>query len=398
MAKPSSFHCNINCDYCFYLQKQDLFKSSPKQKSVYQMNDDVLRSYIKNYINSQPTPEVEFTWQGGEPTMVGLSFFEKVIAYQQQFAKGKMIRNSLQTNGILLDEKWCQFLKQHNFLVGLSIDGPEHLHNAYRVTNTGKPTFKLVMRAIELLQKHHVEFNTLTVINNINVKEPLAVYQFLKEIGSTFHQYIPVVESQNYQGVGNINTLTVNNDCSALLPFSVDASEYGDFMNSIFDEWVRNDVSQVYIQMFESALAAWAGYQSSLCIFRKTCGDALVIEQNGDIYSCDHYVYKDHLLGNIKFDKLDKLVSSKQQKRFAREKSQLSSDCQACDYQFACYGGCPKHRLLRDSEGKAHNVLCAGYKKIFAHTSPYLTYMAKQLAAGRSAYAVIQAIRSGILK
>ena len=283
MAKPTSFHCNLGCDYCFYLEKENIIKSSSQRKPAYAMSDDVLRSYIKNYIASQPTTEVEFAWQGGEPTMAGIAFFEKALAYQEKFCNGKIIRNSLQTNGVLLDDKWCGFLRSNDFLVGLSIDGPEELHNAYRVTNTGQLTFKMVMRAVDLLKKHKVKFNTLTVINNINVHHPVEVYEFLKSIGSTFHQYIPVIESESYQGVGEISTKNIGPSTQTLSPFSVDAEAYGDFMNTIFDNWVQNDVGQVYIQMFESALAVWAGYQPSLCIFQKSCGDAMVIEQNGDI-------------------------------------------------------------------------------------------------------------------
>lgn len=385
MAKPTSFHCNIGCDYCFYLEKENFIKADAGGKPCYAMSDDVLRNYIKNYIASQPTAEVEFAWQGGEPTMAGLPFFKKALIYQQRFSKGKTIRNSLQTNGVLLDEQWCKFLKENNFLVGLSVDGPEELHNAYRVTKTGQPTFKMVMRAVELLHKYAVDFNTLTVVNNINVKHPKAVYEFLKSINSTFHQYIPVIESRAYQGAGNISTITVDNSTEALLPFSVDAEAYGDFMNSIFDEWVRKDVSTIYIQMFESALAAWAGYQPSLCIFRQSCGDAMVIEQNGDIYSCDHYVYNDYKVGNILTGKLNKIHDSKKQQKFGRDKGKLSSDCLVCKYKVACHGGCPKHRLTTDKNGVPHNILCQGYKKIFSHIDPYMQYMAKELSEGRTA-------------
>lgn len=389
MAKPTSFHCNLDCDYCFYLEKEHTIKSPSRKKPSYMMSDDVLRSYIKNYIVSQPGPEVEFAWQGGEPTMAGLAFFEKALALQERFSGGKRIRNSLQTNGVLLDDKWCQFLKQNNFLVGLSIDGPEELHNAYRVTNTGQPTFKIVMRAVELLHKHKVDFNTLTVVNNINVNYPVEVYEFLKSTGSTFHQYIPVIESKSCQGIGNIRTVNIGASTESLLPFSVDAEAYGHFMNTIFDSWVRNDVGQIYIQMFESALAAWAGYQPSLCIFQKTCGDAMVIEQNGDIYSCDHYVYNDHKIGNVVTDKLSKVHGSKKQNKFGRNKANLSSMCTDCLYVVACNGGCPKHRLVSDENGAPHNVLCPGYKKIFSHIDAYMQYMAKEIRQGRSAASIM---------
>ncbi|WED24698.1 anaerobic sulfatase maturase [Vibrio sp. JC009] len=392
MAKPTSFHCNLGCDYCFYLEKEKFIKAPSGSKQGYAMSDDVLRSYIKNYIASQPTPEVEFAWQGGEPTLAGLGFFHKVLEYQKRFANGKRIRNSLQTNGVLLDEQWCRFLKQNNFLVGLSIDGPEELHNAYRVTKTGQPTFKIVMRAVELLNKHGVEFNTLTVVNDINVKHPKKVYDFLKSINSTFHQYIPVVESRARFGAGNIQTVSVADASEDLLPFSVDAKEYGSFMNTIFDQWVRNDVSKVYVQLFESALAAWAGYQPSLCVFQKTCGDAMVIEQNGDIYACDHFVYKGHKVGNILQDKLAKVHASKQQRKFGRSKADLSAGCEACRYKFACHGDCPKHRLATDKNGVSYSVLCDGYKSIFSHIDPYMQYMAKALSQGMPASSVMSVV------
>lgn len=385
MAKPTSFHCNLNCDYCFYLEKESIMPSRTRGKPSYTMSDDVLQSYIKNYITSQPTAEVEFTWQGGEPTMAGLAFFEKVIAYQARYAKGKTIRNSIQTNGLLLDDKWCRFLKQHHFLVGLSIDGPEDLHNAYRTTNTGQPTYKAVMRTVERLRNYDIPFNTLTVVNNINVHQPEQVYAFLKSIGSNFQQYIPVIESRAYQGVGNIRTVTIGEKTDSLLPFSVDAESYGNFMTAIFDKWVGHDVGKVFIQMFESALSAWAGYEPSLCIFRKSCGDALVIEQNGDIYSCDHYVYQDHKIGNVLNDKLIKVFESKKQRRFAQDKATLSLSCMDCQYRFACNGGCPKHRLTMTDSGIPHNVLCSGYKKFFAHVDPYMRFMAKEIMQGRSA-------------
>ncbi|MDB1124267.1 anaerobic sulfatase maturase [Vibrio algarum] len=385
MAKPTSFHCNLGCDYCFYLEKENIMQASTQRKPSYAMSDDVLRIYIKSYIASQPTQEVEFAWQGGEPTMAGLAFFEKALAYQEKFSNGKIIQNSLQTNGVLLDDKWCKFLKDNDFLIGLSIDGPEELHNTYRVTNTGQPSFKMVMRAVELLKKHKVKFNTLTVVNNTNVHHPVEVYEFLKIIGSTFHQYIPVIESQSYQGVGEIRTINIGHSTENLLPFSVDAEAYGDFMNTIFNEWVRNDVSKVYIQMFESALAAWAGYEPSLCIFQKTCGDAMVIEQNGDIYSCDHYVYNDHVIGNVLKDKLSKIHGSKNQIKFGKDKATQSGTCTECQYKVACNGGCPKHRLTTDERGIPHNMLCPGYKKIFAHIDPYMQYMAREISQGRTA-------------
>ncbi|AMO58348.1 hypothetical protein GZ77_21740 [Endozoicomonas montiporae] len=382
MAKPTSYQCNLDCDYCFYLEKEVFFNKRAENKGkekITHMSDEVLRNYIKQYIASQDTPMVDFTWQGGEPTTAGLDFFKRAIEYQKKFAGDKQITNSLQTNGVLLNDEWCAFLKEHNFLVGLSIDGPEELHDHYRVSQGGKPTFKRVVKAIECMKKHGVEFNTLTVVNNVNVKHPLKVYNFLKEIGSTFTQFIPVIEQME---VGVENPMLIfpkSQSEKKLMPFSVDPEEFGDFMIAVFNEWIRKDVGKIYVQMFDNALATWIGQPANLCIFREECGSALVVERNGDIYSCDHYVYPEYKLGNISDKNVHKVATQKAQQKFGKDKSNVGEICEKCEYRFACNGGCPKHRIHPNSDGSSQNHLCPGYKKIFRHMDPYMKYMANEL-------------------
>ena len=382
MAKPTSYQCNLDCDYCFYLEKEAFFNKRAENKGkekITHMSDEVLRNYTKQYIASQDTPVVDFTWQGGEPTTAGLDFFRRAIAYQKKFAGDKQITNSLQTNGVLLNDEWCAFLKEHNFLVGLSIDGPEELHDHYRVSQGGKPTFKRVAKAIECMKKHGVEFNTLTVVNNVNVEHPLKVYNFLKEIGSTFTQFIPVIEQME---VGVENPMLIfpkSKSEKKLMPFSVDPEKFGDFMITIFNEWVRKDVGKIYVQMFDNALATWVGQPANLCIFREECGSALVVERNGDIYSCDHYVYPEYKLGNISDKNVHKVATQKAQDKFGKDKSNVGEICEKCEYRFACNGGCPKHRIHPNADGTSQNHLCPGYKKIFSHMDPYMKYMANEL-------------------
>ena len=383
MAKPTSYQCNLDCDYCFYLEKEAYYnqrKNRQGKEKITHMADEVLRNYTKQYIASQDIPTIDFTWQGGEPTTAGLDFFKRAVAYQKKFAGKKQITNSLQTNGVLLNDEWCAFLKEHNFLVGLSIDGPEELHDHYRVSQGGKPTFSRVVKAIECMKKHGVEFNTLTVVNNVNVEHPLKVYNFLKEIGSTFIQFIPVVE-QTEVGVDNpMLIFPKSGSQKKLMPFSVDGHKFGDFMNTIFDEWVRKDVGRIYVQMFDSALGSWIGRPANLCTFRKECGDALVIERNGDIYSCDHYVYPEYKLGNIITDKnLRKTATQKTQEKFGKDKSNVGENCEQCEVRFACNGGCPKQRIHPNADGTSQNHLCPGYKKFFKHIAPYMQYMANEL-------------------
>ncbi|PSW18112.1 anaerobic sulfatase maturase [Photobacterium sanctipauli] len=382
MAKPTSFECNLSCDYCFYLEKEKYYN---KKKQAVAMNDEVLRQYIKQYIQSQDTDSINFAWQGGEPTMAGLAFYEKAIKYQKQFANGKNISNSIQTNGILFNQKWADFLAENQFLVGLSIDGPEALHNKYRVTNSGKGTFDKVIKSLELLQKNKVEYNTLTVVNSVNQEHPLEVYRFLKEIGSAYQQYIPIVETRHNIFSDPSLITACDPEGNHLLPWSVDGLSYGKFMTTIFDEWVRNDIGQVFIQLFDTTLGSWAGYQPGLCIFQEECGSAMVIERNGDLYSCDHYVYPEFKLGNVLDKNMSKLAQSKQQVKFGKaKKSKIAKECLECEFRFACNGGCPKHRISLQANGDRQNHLCEGYKHFFSQTKPYMLAMVNELRQRRS--------------
>ncbi|MDO4697920.1 MAG: anaerobic sulfatase maturase [Pasteurellaceae bacterium] len=349
MAKPTGSICNIDCKYCFYLEKPHLNQR--------RMDDDILESYIKNYIQLAPQKELTFLWQGGEPTLAGLDFYQQAVELQRKYANGKRIYNALQTNGLLLDEKWCRFLKAEQFLVGVSIDGPQHLHDAYRVTKSQKGTFSQVMQAIENLLAHQVQFNTLTVVHKANVRHGKEIYQFLKSIGSTYMQFIPLM--------GNFEQEAA-------------AKDYGKMMIEIFDEWRQEDIGRIGVQFIEQWLMAYLGFQPSLCIFRKTCGDQMIIEQNGDIYSCDHYVYPEYKIGNLIETPLLDITYSAKQQQFGINKAKVSDRCQQCRFRFACNGGCPKHRKVQGF-GEPHNVLCEAYYSALSHMEPFLKQFAWQL-------------------
>jgi len=383
MAKPIGALCNLDCTYCYYLEKQHLYAS---EGATPRMSDAVLDSYIRQYIEAQPGEQVSFAWQGGEPTLLGVEFFERVVALQQKYAGGKRIDNALQTNGTQLDDRWGAFLAQHEFLVGLSIDGPESLHDAYRVDKGGQPSFALVLRGLEILQKHGVAFNTLTVIHHKNSYHAREVYAFLKEIGSSYLQFIPIVEQQADEPDANGLVL--------LKPFaqqpvhvsdwSVEPAQFGRFLMEVFDEWVRHDVGRVFVQSFDVALESWVGLPQSLCVFAPECGRAMVVEHNGDLYSCDHFVYPENRLGNLREQPLALLAEARQQARFGHAKSILPRDCQQCAVRFACNGECPKHRFAISASGEQGlNYLCAGYKAFFTHIDPYMRFMAAELDAQR---------------
>lgn len=382
MAKPQGPICNLDCKYCFYLEKENLYPDGER----FQMSEPVLAEYIRQYIASQPGPEVQFTWQGGEPTLRGLPFFERAVALQKEFADGRSVTNALQTNATLLDDDWCRFLKASNFLVGVSIDGPRHLHDAYRVDKRQQPTFDKVMRGIEMLQRHQVDFNTLTVVSRKNEDHGLRVYRFLKSIGSQFHQYIPLVERAPNAAARMLNLSLAappepNDDASPVTEWSVTAPGFGSFLTTIFDAWVREDVGTVFVQHFDVALARWFGQESPLCVFRETCGGAMVIEHDGRVYSCDHYVYPKHELGSIMTQSLEAMTASEKQVAFGQaKKDSLPAYCRRCEVRFACNGECPKHRFIATPDGDGGlNYLCAGYKHFFTHIAPYMEQMAELL-------------------
>ena len=379
MAKPIGSVCNLNCAYCYYLEKSKLYS----QAKDFRMPDHVMERYVEQYITSQNVPEVTFVWQGGEPTLMGLDFYKKVLQVQQRFAGNKKINNVLQTNATMLNDEWCSFFHDNNFLIGISIDGPKKFHDYYRHTRQGGPTFDKVMHGIALLKKHRVEFNTLTVVNAYNVDYPLEVYHFLKETGSGFIQFLPVVEflaesssdrdlrlvHPGYQGK------------RSLAPWTVDPQKFGKFLCTIFDEWVRQDVGKYYVQLFDATLANWVGEMPGLCVFAETCGDNVVMEHNGDIYSCDHYVYPEYYLGNIITHPVLSMVKSPRQLEFGAAKlKKLPRYCLDCDVRFACHGECPKHRFLNTPDGEPGlSYLCESYKMFFHHVWPYMDYMADQL-------------------
>jgi len=374
LAKPTGAICNLNCSYCFFLSKQRLYPNSG-----FRMTDEVLESFLRQYLAAQRVPHATIAWQGGEPTLMGLDFYRRSIACEQLYARsGTTIERTLQTNGTLLDEEWCSFLRDNKYLVGLSLDGPRELHDAYRVDKAGHPTFDRVMHAARLLKEHNVEFNILCAVNAANATHPAEVYQFFRDdVGAQFIQFIPIVERDKKTGVQEENTVTDR---------SVTAAQWGRFLITIFDEWVTRDVGRVFVQHFDAALAAWAGAPPSVCIFSPTCGTALALEHNGDLYSCDHFVEPSHRLGNILDTPLIELISSDAQRQFSLNKRDtLPKYCQECPVRFACHGECPKNRFLETPAGEPElNYLCAGYREFFAHIDQPMRQMSALLRQGRA--------------
>ncbi|MDZ8117171.1 anaerobic sulfatase maturase [Pontiella agarivorans] len=394
MTKPIGPLCNLDCTYCFYLEKEKLFPGAEN----YRMSDEVLDTYIRKYIQSQNTPEISFAWQGGEPTLLGLDFFRKAVAIQRRYAGGRPVHNAFQTNGTKLDDAWCAFFAREKFLVGLSIDGPEHIHNRYRVNKNGKGSFAEVFQALELLKKHRVEFNTLSCVTRQSPDEAVEIYEFLKEQGVTFMQFIPIVERVGDRAAHDIGLgLAVPPDpaaeehSEAMMPWAVSPEGFGRFLSRIFDAWVKKDVGRVFVNMFDVALGAWCGLEPNLCTFSKRCGQAVAMEHDGGVYSCDHYVYPDYYLGNIAEKSLEEMIYSPEQQQFGKNKSDtLPAYCKACAFLFACNGGCPKHRFVKAPDGEPGlNYLCAGYKTFFEHIDPVMKDMAALVQKGRPAADII---------
>ena len=379
ITKPTGPICNLDCTYCFYLEKEKLY---PQNKN-WRMNENILEEYIKQYISAQAVNEITFVWQGGEPTLLGVEFFQKAVELQIKYANGKTVFNSFQTNGILLNDEWGKFLSENNFLVGISIDGPKEIHNKFRKLKGGQDSFDQVMKGILLLKKYNVEFNTLSCVHRDNSYKALEIYNFLKEIDSRFMQFIPIIERQSiHQNNNELNLISPEYSGEAVVTdWSVESLQYGKFLSEIFDEWIKEDVGNYFVQIFDLALESWLGQQSSLCIFRETCGNALAIEHNGDLYSCDHYVYPENKLGNIMSDLLSNMVDSGKQTKFGLDKKMnLPNYCKNCEYLFACNGECPKHRFIKTPDGENNlNYLCSGYKYFFSHIDPYMNFMANEL-------------------
>ena len=369
MTKPRGAICNLDCKYCYFLSKERLYPDSQ-----FRMSETLLEAYTRQFIEAQRVPEVTFAWQGGEPTLMGLDFFKQAVRYQQKYKKpGMRITNALQTNGVLLDDAWCAFFAANDFLIGISIDGPRELHDHYRVDKGGAPTFDRVLRGLDYLKKHNVPFNILTTVHAGNADHPLEIYRYFRdELDAEFMQFIPIVERANETGFQEGDTVTER---------SVTARQYGDFLIAVFDEWVRRDVGRVYVQIFDVALAAWLGEPPGLCIFEETCGVALALEHNGDVYSCDHFVEPKHFVGNLIDIPLTEIVTSDQQRQFGLAKRDtLPRYCRECDVRFACNGECPKNRFITTPDGEPGlNYLCAAYKAFFGHIDAPMKYMANEL-------------------
>ena len=389
MAKPVGPLCNMDCEYCYYLEKSELYKEGKS----FRMTEELLDRYVEAYIQCQTSPYVLFTWHGGESLLRGIDFYKKAIKLQQQYGRGREIANSIQTNGLLLNDEWCRFFKENGFLVGISLDGPEKLHDCYRIDGGGRGTFARVMRGVELLQKHQVEFNTLSVLHDRNVRYPLEVYRFFKEIGSRYMQFAPIVERLGSRDDGlELLTATDQPDDSEIASWSVNPIDYGNFYIKVFDEWVRQDVGQYYVQLFDATLACLVGEQPGVCIYAKTCGHALAMEHNGDVYACDHYVYPEYLRGNIHNQSLVEITLSKVQIDFGNDKqNSLPAQCRHCNYLKLCNGECPKNRISKTVDGEPGlNYLCKGLQRYFKHVLPCMEFMAEELRNERPPANIMQ--------
>lgn len=381
MAKGAGPRCNMACDYCYYLEKKFLIDPDrrPGGKGRFEMSDETLERFTKLYIEAQSMPEVLFCWHGGESLLRPIAFYEKAIEYQRKYADGRLIENTIQTNGTLLTDEWCRFFRHNGWIVGISIDGPQIYHDRYRRHVDGTPSFSKVMHAINLLQKHGVEWNAMAVVNDLNVRYPLEFYYFFKDTGCRYLQFTPIVERKKPHPDGRI--LAEPDEMAPLTEFSVTPGLWGDFLKTIFNEWVHNDVGQIYVQLFEATLANWIGVPPGLCTMAPTCGHAGVMEFNGDVYSCDHFVFPRYRLGNIRDKTLVEMMYSPRQQAFGRAKSEsLPRKCQECEFLFACHGECPKNRFAKSDDGEEGlNYLCEGYLNFFRYAAPYMDFMKRQL-------------------
>ncbi len=377
MLKPIGAACNLRCKYCYYLEKTNLYKDTPSRI----ITDKLLEDFTREYIGAQTMNEVLFAWHGGETTMRPLAFYRKAVELQRKYAGGKHISNVIQTNGTLLTDEWCQFFKENNWLVGISIDGPQDFHDEYRRTPTGGPSWKKVMRGIDLLNRYRVEWNAMAVVNDYNADYPLEFYHFFKDMGCRYLQITPIVERiVNHDDGRHLATLTDGAD-APLADFSVTPEQWGDFLCAIFDEWVLNDVGNIFVEIFDCILANWVGVTPGICVYAKECGHAGVMEFNGDVYSCDHFVFPEYKLGNIHEKSLVEMLYGEQQQQFSRLKHlSLPQECLQCEWEYACHGECPKNRFVTDCYGNpGKNYLCQGYRKFFHHVAPYMDFMKNEL-------------------
>lgn len=367
MLKPVGAACNLRCSYCYYLEKAELYG---KQQQRY-MSDELLERFTRQYLEAQTQPEVLFTWHGGEPLLRPLAFYQKALELQRQYGRGRQMDNCLQTNGTLLTEEWCRFFHDNNFLIGISIDGPEHLHDGYRRTRDGQPTHRQVMKGIEMLERHGVQWNAMATVNRLNADHPAAFYRFFRSIGCKFLQFTPVVE---------------RTDDGSVAPYAVTPEQWGRFTCGVYDEWVTSDVGTVFVQLFDATLANWAGVTPGVCSLSSMCGHSLAMEWNGDVYSCDHYVYPEYRLGNINQQTLTALAYGERQQAFRQKKTEgLPRQCRTCLWLFACHGECPKNRFATTANGEAGlNYLCEGYRTFFSHVAADMDFMRDEWRAGRA--------------
>lgn len=381
MLKPAGAHCNLACKYCYYLEKNKLYPTAQRHL----MSDEMLEQFTREYIEAQTMNQVLFTWHGGEPLLRSIDFYRKALSLQQKYVGGRHIDNVIQTNGTLLTDEWCEFFAQNHWLVGISIDGPQPDHDHYRLTAAGKPSWQKVMQGIKLLKKHGVEWNAMAVVNAYNANHPLEFYRFFKENGCQFLQFTPIVERQTRHEDGRTLASLADKDEISLSEASVAPEQWGYFLCAIFDEWVRKDVGKIFVEIFDCTLANWMGISPGICAYSKECGHAGVMEHNGDVYSCDHFVFPEYKLGNIRDHSLIDMLYGKQQQEFSRLKhSSLPRQCRECDMEFACHGECPKNRFMKDKYGDSGlNYLCPGYYHYYQHVAPYMDYMKQELMSQR---------------
>ena len=381
MLKPAGAHCNLACKYCYYQEKNKLYPTAQRHL----MSDEMLEQFTREYIEAQTMNQVLFTWHGGEPLLRSIDFYRKALSLQQKYAGGRRIDNVIQTNGTLLTDEWCEFFAQNHWLVGISIDGPQPDHDHYRLTAAGKPSWKKVMQGIKLLKKHGVEWNAMAVVNAYNVNHPMEFYRFFKENGCQFLQFTPIVERLTRHEDGRTLASLADKDEISLSEASVAPEQWGYFLCAIFDEWVRKDVGKIFVEIFDCTLANWMGISPGICAYSKECGHAGVMEHNGDVYSCDHFVFPEYKLGNIRDHSLIDMLYGEQQQEFSRLKhSSLPRQCKECDMEFACHGECPKNRFMKDKYGDSGlNYLCPGYYHYYQHVAPYMDYMKQELMSQR---------------
>lgn len=381
MLKPAGAHCNLACKYCYYLEKNNLYQNSHRHL----MSDEMLEQFTREYIEAQTMPQVLFTWHGGEPLMRSIDFYKKALALQKKYAHGKQIDNVIQTNGTLLTDEWCEFFAQNHWLVGISIDGPQEYHDHYRVTPAGKPSWEKVMQGISLLKKHRVEWNAMAVVNAYNAEHPLEFYHFFRDNGCQYLQFTPIVERLTEHEDGRTLASLADDREIPLADASVTPQQWGNFLCTIFDDWVRHDVGKTFVEIFDCTLANWMGVLPGICAYSKECGHAGVMEHNGDVYSCDHFVFPEYKLGNIKDQSLIDMLYGEKQQAFSRLKhTSLPRQCKECDMEFACHGECPKNRFEKDKYGEPGlNYLCQGYYQYYSHVAPYMDFMKRELLAQR---------------